>query len=704
MTVYWVDPYIDCNHGGIHGTTDSTSRSGTYAAPWGLYDIIQTSNSGVGSINGISLAHGDEIRLKGQAANLFNFQDRAANLPLDRWDSGGPGIDSSISADMTYLYNARQAYSTYSYTTPLYMYVDSGLQGNYTFFLFSGNSSFASQSNTNQYLQCYNNSRSIWHCLYHVKLDPAGSSGAGAPTGDAMGIIDPAYIFDVRADHTTSTCYFCNFNIHVVVTDGWDSETTQNGVTIIPFGWTSTSGSQIYLRYSTGSVSTKQRIDCPNTFFIRFNPTGTYNGGTTYLQMHNMGDNTSASPATDTWFRMGQTGDTTGNAWNYFQCNTSSTTPSGYDYLVDIGIATYPRYFYYQMNGNSSLKPKFRFQNFFGSTGWYSSTGNTDLTLGNFICRNDYTGGQCIGNMTDNTDISFMDNSHVFSMYSAIAFTSATITGTNLNTVTNGDSNATQPAAYPGHSNGGGPLFGAATGGKDTEASGWANQTIKFNPSYWLETAGINLTNNTSNIVNWGGPDVRGILGIGDSGGSDYRGYNISIMMRRQTYGNNTRAIDNVATLMGNNYDGQPIEILPNHSTSTSVYQQSLIAYNDSDGNYVIQCSNYGSQIQTGRTFEFEVPSGASTNGLSFSIDVDRSGSNNHYPSGGVYSNNGANSARHAISFSPKGDASGYTGTVTVPASNISSNCNYMQYRINIICGANDDYNIKYTIKTPTIT
>lgn len=704
MTVYWVDPYIDCSNGGIHGTTDTTTRSGTYSAPWGLYDIMQTSNSAVGSVNSISLAHGDEIRLKGQAANLFNFQDRAANLTITRWDSGGPGIDSTNTTDMTYLYNARQEYSSYSYTTPLYMYVDSGLQGNYSFFLFPGNNNFTSQSNTSTYLNCYYNSRSLWYPLYHAKYDPAGPS-VGAPTGDAIGIIDPAYIFDVRGDFTTSTCYFCNFNIHVIVTDGWDSETTQNGVTIIPFGWTSTSGSQIYLRYNTGSGGGyRQRIDCPNTFWLRFNPNGQYNGGTTYVQVHNMGDSTSASPSADTWFRMGQTGDSTGNAWNYWQSNTSATTPSGYDYLVDIGIVTFPKYFYYQMSGNSSLKPKFRFQNYYGSTGWYTSSNNTDITLGNFICRNDYTDGACIARLTDNTDISFMDNSHVFSMYTAIAFSDATITGTNLSTITNGDPSATQPTAYPAHTSSGGPLFGSAKGGGDTSSSGWANQTIKFNPSYWLEAPGINLTNNNANIVNWGGPDVRGIIGIADTGGSDYRNSNATVLMRRQAYGNNTRALDNIATCMGNNYDGQPVEILPNHSTSTSVYQPCLIAYNDSDGNYVIQCSPYSSQVQTGRTFEFEVPSGASTNGLSFSIDVDRSGSANQSPNGSVYSNNGANSNRHAISFSAKSDGSGYTGTVSIPAASISAHCNYMQYRINIVCDTTDDYTVKYTIKTPTVT
>lgn len=707
MTVYWVDPYIDCNNGGIHGTTSSTTRSGTYSAPWGLYDIMQTSNSAVSTVNGTTLVHGDEIRLKGQAANLFNWLSRDADLGITEWASGYMGIDGTNTTDQTYVDTARGRYSNYNANTPLYMYKDSGMKGNYDFLLFSGNTSFSSYSAGSIVLPTYNTDRNPWYGLYRAKLDPVNGTSGGAPTGDSVGIIDPIYFFDVRADFTTSTCYFCNFDVHVIVTDGWDSSTTRNGVTIIPFGWRSTSGSQIYLRYNTGSGGGyRQRIDCPNTFWIRFNPTGAYNGGTTYVQVHNMGDSTSSSPSADTWFRMGQVGDMTSNAWSYWQSNTSATTPSGYDYLVDIGVLTLPRYHYYQYSGNSSAKPKIRYQNVYQGQGWYSNGNNTQLTIGNFLTYRDYTSGFCIANMSSTNEVSFMDNAHIYSYTGATAFTSGTVVGTNLNTVTHGVASSTQPTAYPGHTNNAGPAFGAGVGGGDMSSSGWADNSIQLKPAYWLETGGINLPNTTSTLPAWGGPDVRGVLGVAnsDGGNTDYRNYNVKLYMKRQTYGHINRPIDNIATLMGNNYDGQPIEVLPSHTTNTSAYQNALIAYNDSNGDYVIQCSDYGQQFSVSRAFEFEVPSGASTNGISFSIDVDRSGSSTNYPNGNVYSNNGASSNRHAISFSPKGDGSGYTGTCTIPAANISADSNYMKYNILVVNGNTDDYTVKYTIKSPTVT
>lgn len=64
MTVYWLDPYFaSTNHG--NGTTDTSTRSGTYAAPFSFADVSTTSATLASSINGVSLASGDEIRIKG---------------------------------------------------------------------------------------------------------------------------------------------------------------------------------------------------------------------------------------------------------------------------------------------------------------------------------------------------------------------------------------------------------------------------------------------------------------------------------------------------------------------------------------------------------------------------------------------------------------------------------------------------------------
>ncbi len=67
MATWWIDPYLESDHGGIHGTTGN--GSGTYASPWKISDLFDNNSSNKYS----SLANGDEIRLKGQTLADYNF-------------------------------------------------------------------------------------------------------------------------------------------------------------------------------------------------------------------------------------------------------------------------------------------------------------------------------------------------------------------------------------------------------------------------------------------------------------------------------------------------------------------------------------------------------------------------------------------------------------------------------------------------------
>ena len=75
MTVYWADPFLEASTQGT-GTTDTTTRDGTYAAPFSVHaDLIYTSSTAQTSLNGVTLADDDEIRIKGLAfATLFETQ------------------------------------------------------------------------------------------------------------------------------------------------------------------------------------------------------------------------------------------------------------------------------------------------------------------------------------------------------------------------------------------------------------------------------------------------------------------------------------------------------------------------------------------------------------------------------------------------------------------------------------------------------
>ena len=66
MTVYWCDPYLEADTQG-NGTTDTTTRSGTYSAPFSLSDLFNqtTASPAVHTYNSVALADGDELRFKG---------------------------------------------------------------------------------------------------------------------------------------------------------------------------------------------------------------------------------------------------------------------------------------------------------------------------------------------------------------------------------------------------------------------------------------------------------------------------------------------------------------------------------------------------------------------------------------------------------------------------------------------------------------
>ena len=59
MAIYWVDPYIESYSGGIHGTSNTSSKTGTYAAPWSFTDVLTTGVSTGNFPNSTTLTSGD---------------------------------------------------------------------------------------------------------------------------------------------------------------------------------------------------------------------------------------------------------------------------------------------------------------------------------------------------------------------------------------------------------------------------------------------------------------------------------------------------------------------------------------------------------------------------------------------------------------------------------------------------------------------
>jgi hypothetical protein len=80
MTVYWADPFLEATTQG-NGTTDTTTRDGTYAAPFSVHsDLIKTTTAAPNTTNGVTIQDGDEIRLKGLSfSDLFASEGNVYN-------------------------------------------------------------------------------------------------------------------------------------------------------------------------------------------------------------------------------------------------------------------------------------------------------------------------------------------------------------------------------------------------------------------------------------------------------------------------------------------------------------------------------------------------------------------------------------------------------------------------------------------------
>ena len=96
MAVYWLDPYIDANIGGIHGTLDTTTRNGTYSYPFGLRDFIgvNTTSTLSGGNKQSVLANGDELRIKG----LANWTDFCIDLGSN-WYYDGTWLRDNVGTE-----------------------------------------------------------------------------------------------------------------------------------------------------------------------------------------------------------------------------------------------------------------------------------------------------------------------------------------------------------------------------------------------------------------------------------------------------------------------------------------------------------------------------------------------------------------------------------------------------------------------------
>ena len=244
MTIYWCDPYLESSSHG-NGTTDTSSKLGTYAAPISIDDLIFTSNQNP-TINGTALSDGDEIRIKGLPfSTLF---DLTGNMY-----TGSGGLYLHAVSGNTHNYTLNQSKSQV-FAMP--SSVASASLGNWSDPIF-----FPSYTG-------YQNSTTIspYGMRHYVEglqkgfTSTYGNSSVGMPIYRLKDAYDHSFtISGQRRMFTTGS-----LARQITYSAGWTSTTAQDGWSILVMGATN-----LYQSLYIGDSYGKSILDCKRLVFIQ---------------------------------------------------------------------------------------------------------------------------------------------------------------------------------------------------------------------------------------------------------------------------------------------------------------------------------------------------------------------------------------------------------------------------------------------------
>lgn len=221
MAVYWIDPHINSPIGGIHGTTGS--GLGTYASPYSLVDLHNLASG--------SYVSGDEYRIKGlPESTYFPTQVAFASTP------------TTTNNGVTYVntYNIQSAD-----THDLLRMKDRD----------TNDLIFSSADSTNRF-------RSVPTSSTWFSAMPQLDTTYGYYPLDVQYAITTSAIQTAIASTTFQMFRNIGSVTGITLTAGWTSETVRDGISVIHFDYSFTSGMTI----DFGSNSTSNRrliIDSP---------------------------------------------------------------------------------------------------------------------------------------------------------------------------------------------------------------------------------------------------------------------------------------------------------------------------------------------------------------------------------------------------------------------------------------------------------
>ena len=267
MTVYWVDPYLNATTQGS-GTTDTTTRSGTYNAPFHIFDLCTgTSSTPTNTYGNVTFVDGDEIRIKGIAfSTLFPSSNQASAISA----TNGIRANSISSAQLT----------TFQETSIIAL----------------------DPTQTAALMGSCEDNNVISVAQFTSTTDTAsgsyGEAGFGAfsyvmyqkyPSGFNMIALDSNYFPDLTNtdEQHSDNEYLFNFNnlsntVSITISSGWTSSLARGGISLVPMLWTARY-KNLYVGYNNVSPII---WDCPELYFISMEDdtvNSSYKGSYTYF-------------------------------------------------------------------------------------------------------------------------------------------------------------------------------------------------------------------------------------------------------------------------------------------------------------------------------------------------------------------------------------------------------------------------------------
>ena len=669
MAIWWLDPYIEAAVGGIHGTTDTTTRNGSYAAPFAFSDVVGTSDNGATSINGQSIADGDELRLKGLDYQSFLYNTSTTDNKLNVTYNTTYKFNVVSSEHQTQWDNWLTAHDNLNYNQGVVMYYDPNLIGTHKW-LFQNIDIDVSSSLIGASVSSEASLARSWH------QGLQNSTGAWQ-----ISMFNPDYIID-RSSTSSTEYYFRERQYNVTITDGWTSETVRDGVTFIvdenPSG-----GNKYWFAPSYSSSSSRDpyyKIDLPDTFIYMYN-------ANTGSNSHRPSFDFNHIPAGETW-RLGKFACPSASAWKYLYVrgnhSNSQLTDTDRD-TKKLEIGTLQLCSYLQAHpyiGTTTIYNLIMYRGPYiqSSTGYHNR-----LVLGNIVLYTQYSGNAMLYSTSTGAAggyIKLLDGALLSAVSSASylmrpGYDSALVPSDNPGTIlTSASASWPYPLGDAGNSSYTLPASSGLTL-PDTKIYGAGMGLSSPIPVLAIPATFMSTkTLGTTSVTNVGDATVSmsGVFPELEFSG-DYRDLNVNITVNDFLYQLSDRFPQTHITFARNSYDGVPMTL----ALPTGAYvKNALICYNDSQNNnkLCIQGSSFAQGGYYYKSFLQELPSEVSAGdvtGVTMTVKATDIVYASYLSSLCYYVNAAGNNSSFYFGWTQTSDADGYK-TFTGTSNSISSN------------------------------